>query len=334
MFFPKETPKTIYSGNKTVSPESLLKAIAHTKELLNNSYLELRDQYTEHTKTKLIEQNKDPQEIEQYISSSRFTNDASTYANNELNNKIIEYLSDKDQLGENKVEILTRCLKPLEHRKRSLIIQGIYNLTLLAEFNKVIQDTSEKEFETLLEVIIACGHLEEDIPVPEQQRQLKEAIASHQRESSSLSLQTVSSKLEEFTGIDLRNPLASLRKKLSFGKKDTERQFLGSLDEMTLDTAISVPTQCTYIALGALSFGMSGLLGAVLPLTLIGIIGKGVYSLITEDKDKEGTIHNPFPERVISQSVRSNQPQNYSAILQRQKEESEQQNTQPTSKQL
>ncbi|WDM85640.1 hypothetical protein K6025_02200 [Ehrlichia sp. JZT12] len=334
MFFPKETPKTIYSGNKTVSPESLLKAIAHTKELLNNSYLELRDQYTEHTRTKLIEQNKDPQEIEQYISSPRFTNDASTYANNELNNKIIEYLSDKDQLGENKVEILTRCLKPLEHRKRSLIIQGIYNLTLLAEFNKVIQDTSEKEFETLLEVIIACGHLEEDIPVPEQQRQLKEAIASHQRESSSLSLQTVSIKLEEFTGIDLRNPLASLRKKLSFGKKDTERQFLGSLDEMTLDTAISVPTQCTYIALGALSFGMSGLLGAVLPLTLIGIIGKGVYSLITEDKDKEGTIHNPFPERVISQSVRSNQPQNYSAILQRQKEESEQQNTQPTSKQL
>ncbi|MGN7619088.1 MAG: hypothetical protein ACTJLM_04350 [Ehrlichia sp.] len=115
-------------------------------------------------------------------------------------------------------------------------------------------------------------------------------------------------------------------------KKESEKQILSSIDEMTLDTVISIPTQCTYILLGAISFGMSSLAGAVLPLALIGIIGKGAYGLITEDKNKEGTVHNPLSEKIVSQPVIRDQQQNYSAILQRQKEESEQ-NT-PTGKQL
>ena len=336
MFFPKQTSQTIYSGNKTVSPEKLLSAMNKSQEVIDKFRDELLNEYVWYTQQKLTQQNKNPQEIAEYISSPRFNSEALAYANNSINSKIIDNISSQDQLGENKIKILTKCLKPLENKKRTLIIHGIYKLSLLSEFNKLMQEASEKEFEVLVDVIIACGHLEEDIPIPQQQKQLKEAIASHQRDSSSvLSMQTVSDKLEEFTGIDLRNPLASIKKKLSFGKKDDEKQILGSLDEMMLDTMISTPTQCAYILLGSLSFGMSGLAGAVLPLALIGMIGKGVYNLITEDKNKEGTVHNPFSEKVVSQPMIGDQHQNYSAILQRQKEESEkQQNITSNSKQL
>ncbi|MGN7619089.1 MAG: hypothetical protein ACTJLM_04355 [Ehrlichia sp.] len=220
MFFSQDAPKTIYSGNKTVSPESLLEAMNSAQETLDNAANDIVIQYVEHAKRKLIDQHKSPEEIEQCTSSPRFTEEASVYASNMLSIKIADYLCSNSQLGESKTKILTRRLKSLEHKRRNLILQGMYKLSLLAEFNKVMQDASEEEFQTLIEVIIACGHLEEDIPVPEQQQQLKETIESHAREGTDLlSLQTMSDALESFTGIDMRNPIGSLKKKLNFGKK-------------------------------------------------------------------------------------------------------------------
>ncbi|AHX04747.1 hypothetical protein [Ehrlichia japonica] len=283
-------------------------------------------EYVEQKKQELNNQRKSPQDIQAHISSESFYHEASSHTEYMLSQYIIEHLSDSNYLGEHKIKLLTDCTKHLEHTRKSMIMQGVYKISLLSEFNQLMRDTSDEEFKALIEVIIACSHLKTDL-TNQQQKSLEGAIESYNKETEGFSLQSLRNFAEDATGIDILNPMSSIKKKLGINKSEGTKQPLGSMDEKLVDV-ITSHYSCYYFILGALTFGLGGFAGPLLPLLVITTVGKSLYSMVTEDKGKEGTIHNPFQEGITRQPRTTERPQNYTAILeQRKKEAGEQHNT-------
>ena len=335
MFYPTRDLKTIYSKDNTVCVDHILECMNGTTEQIQTYSNNLLHEYIEQTKQKLNNQRKNPEDIQAHISSESFYHEASSHVDYMLTQYITDHLSDNNYIGHNKTKILIDCTKRLEHIRKSMIMQGVYKLSLLAEFNKLMQDISDEEFKELTETIIACSHLKTDL-TEQQQKSLEGAIKAYNHEQQGFSLESIRNFAEDLTGIDILNPMSSIKKKLGLNKPADTKQPLGSMDEKLVNVIIS-PYSCYYFILGTLTFGLGGLAGPLLPLLIITTVGKSLYGMVTEDKGKEGTIHNPFQEGVTRQPRTTERPQNYTTILeQRKKEPSEQHDTEKpqTSRQL
>ena len=329
MFYPTRDLKTIYSKDHTVSVEHILECMNITDKQLQIYSNHLRNKYTEATIEKLNNQKKNPQDIQAYVSSENFHYKAANHVECMITHHIIQHLSDNKHIGMHKTKILTNCIKHLENARQNMIRQGLYKISLLDEFNKIMQNTSNEEFQSLIEIIIACSHLKTDL-TEQQQKTLEGAIIAYNKTTETLSLQSLRNFTEDMTGIDMLNPISSIKKKLGINKPEGTKQPLGSMDEKVINI-ITSPYNCSYFVLGALTFGLGGLAGPLLPFLIITTVGKSLYSMVTEDKDKEGTIHNPFQEGVTKQPRTTERPQNYTAILeQHRKDAGEQQNTDKT----
>ncbi|AHC39092.1 hypothetical protein [Ehrlichia muris] len=321
MFYPTRDLKTIYSKDNTVCVDHIIECMNGTAEQIQTYSNNLLHEYIEQTKQKLNNQRKNPEDIQAHISSESFYHEASSHVEYMLTQYIIDHLSDNNYIGHNKTKILTDCTKRLEHIRKSMIMQGVYKLSLLAEFNKLMQDISDEEFKELTETIIACSHLKTDL-TEQQQKSLEGAIQAYNHEQQGFSLESIRNFAEDLTGIDILNPMSSIKKKLGLNKPADTKQPLGSMDEKLVNAVMS-PHSCYYFILGTLTFGLGGLAGPLLPLLIITTVGKSLYGMVTEDKGKEGTIHNPFQEGVTRQPRITEKP--YTTILeQRKKEASEQ----------
>ena len=300
-----------------------------TNEELKEDRNQLLIEYAEKEQKKLTDQNKTPEEIQKYISSPEFFYKASSYADYKTNYNIEMFLI--KQIG-NKVPILNQCIKPLGYDRKNMILHGIYKISLLTEINSIIKDMSDDDFKELVEVIISCSHLKTDL-TEQQQKIRQDAIAAYVKESKGFSMEKVREKAEELTGIDIANPIASLKKKLGADKPEG-KQHMASIDEKLIQTLVN-PFNSYYFVLGALAIGLEGFVPPLIPILLIAITGKSLFSLVTEDKDKEGSVHSPFQEGITRQPVTAEGQQNYTAMLERQKkEESAQHSTPSTSKKL
>ncbi|AAZ68318.1 hypothetical protein [Ehrlichia canis] len=329
MFYPKRDLKTIYSKDNTLSAEHLLELMNSSSKELKEYRSQLLTGYVKKEEKKLTDQNKTPEEIQKHISSPEFFYKASSYADYKVNHGIEMFLI--SQIG-NKVKILNQRIKSLGYDRQSMILHGMYKISLLTEINSIIKDMSDDDFKELLEVIISCSHLKTDL-TEQQQQSRQAAVAEYVKESKGFSMEKVREKAEELTGIDIANPIASLRKKFGADKPEG-KQHMVSMDEKLVQTVIN-PFNSYYFILGALAIGLEGFIPPLVPILLIAITGKSLFSLVTEDKDKEGSVHSPFQEGIIRQPVTAEGQQNYTAMLERQKkEESEQQSTSPTSKKL
>ena len=317
MFYSKRDIKSIYPSTNSPSIEYILSLMNKSNEDLEELYNNLKLQYVQHVQSKLAENGKSPEEIQQYILSPEFSNETEINTKQMLKNEIISILSDSTHIGD-KVKILTRCIRKLPEEKKLLILKGIYKLAFLQEMNQTMQDMSNEDFASLIKVIMVCTNLKADITPIEKQIKLQEAIAAHQKETGGFSFEAMSKQLEQATGIDLTNPLESIKKKLNFGNKTEAKQHLESLDEILIQSSISTPLTCSFFLLTALTLSMPGLGGALLPVFVIGIIGKNVHEIVTHDKDKEGTIHCPFPESITHQPLIPEEQKNYTAMLEEQ----------------
>ncbi|AHX03864.1 hypothetical protein ECHHL_0717 [Ehrlichia chaffeensis str. Heartland] len=325
MFYPTRDLKTIYSKDNTVCVENILEMMNGTSEELQAYKDDLLSKHKENTKQKLADQKKSQEEIALHIASPSFSEEALAYVNYTTNQHILKHLSDSKHIGK-KTRILIKCLEPLEHQRRNMIMEGMYKASLLKEFNQIMQDASDDDFEALVNIIISCSHLKTDL-TEQQQKNIEAAIATYNREEQGLSLQSIREFINDTTGIDISNPLSSIKKKLG-GKKEDIKQPLESLDEKLINV-ITSPYSVTYFILGTLTLGLGGFAGPLLPILLIVTVGKSLHGMLTEDKEKEGTIHSPFQEGVLKPSRISEKPQNYTAILEQQhkQEEDKQQDT-------
>ncbi|WP_078400019.1 hypothetical protein [Ehrlichia ruminantium] len=326
MFYSQRDIKSIYPDTNSPSIEYILSLMNKSNEQLDELLKNLKLQYIQHKQSKLEESGKTPEEIQQYFSTPEFATEVDVNAQQMLKNEIIRTLSDSTHIGE-KVKILTSCIRKLPEEKKLLILKGMYKLAFLQEMNQTMQDMSNKDFEALIKVIIVCSHLKTDITPIQKQVNLQEAIAAHQRETGGFSLDVLSKQFEELTGIDVCNLLQSIKKKLNFGKQTDAKQHLESLDEILLQSSLSTPLVCSVFLITALTLSMPGLGGALLPLFVIGIIGKNVHAIVTHDRNKERTIHNPFPESITHQPLTPEEPKNYAAMLEQQQSTKQSQGT-------
>ncbi|QGR03285.1 hypothetical protein EDL79_01585 [Ehrlichia ruminantium] len=319
MFYTERDIKSIYSSAGSPSIEYILSLMNQSNDHLMQRQEELKNQFTEHQKAKLAERGKSNEEIQQYLSHPNFSRDIELHSQQMLKNEIVNTLHNDAHIGD-KVKILTRCIRKLPENKKLLILKGIYRLAFLNEMNQTMQDMSDQDFEAFVKVVIVCSHLKSDTTALQKQAKLEEAIAAHKHATSSgCSLEDVARELEKATGIDINNPLSSIKKKLNFGKKTEAKQHLESLDEILISSSVSPILTCSFFLLTALTLSMPGLGGALLPVFTIGVVGKSVYGIITHDKYKEGTIHCPFPESMTYQPLTPEGSKNYTAMLEEQK---------------
>ncbi|RZB12284.1 hypothetical protein DRF75_04935 [Ehrlichia minasensis] len=329
MFYPKQDLKTIYSKDNTLSAEHLLEIMNSTNTALENHRRQLLREYVTAEEQKLANDNKTPEEIQKHIASPEVFYKASSYADYKTSHMIEQHLT--GQLGR-KVKILNNCLSPLGYDRKNMILKGMYKISLLSEINSLIQDMDDNDFKELIEIIISCSHLKTDL-TEQEQKQRQDAVATYVNETKGFSMEQVRETAEEMTGIDIANPIESLKKKFGADKPEG-KQHIASMDEKLIQVLIN-PFNSYYFVLGALAVGLEGFIPPLIPILLIATAGKSLFSLVTEDKDKEGTVHSPFQEGVTRQPNTAEQQQNYTAMLERQKQEDrEQQSTSHTSKKL